>query len=95
MPDLSNVEEAGEEADNGTPDGVHDDEEETERSKKKRIIDVDGSPQAVGTLPHERSRDDEDGDRMDIDERVDVEPAPTGQPAGTRKGWFGWLWGKS
>ena len=95
MPDLSNVEEAGEEADNGTRDADHDDEEETERSTKKRIIDVDGSPQAVGTLPHERSRDEEDGDRMDIDERVDVEHAATGQPAGTRKGWFGWLWGKS
>jgi hypothetical protein len=94
MPDLSNVEEAGEEADDGTRDAVHD-EQETERSKKKRIIDVDGSPQAVETTPHERSRDDEDGDRMDLDERVDAEHTPVVESAGTRKGWFGWLWGKS
>ena len=94
MPDLSNVEEAGEEADGGTRDAVPD-EEETERSKKKRIIDVDGSPQAVETMPHERSREEEDGDHMDIDERVDMKAEPEKQPAEHRRGWFGWLWGKS
>ena len=40
----------------------------------------------------ERDRDDEDGDRMDIDERIERDtelPAPA-----TSKGWFGWLWGR-
>ena len=72
-----------------------------DRSSKKRIVEVDGTPKAVNKAEEqqedevelaERDRDDEDGDRMDIDERIERDtelPAPA-----TSKGWFGWLWGR-
>jgi hypothetical protein len=87
-------------------DEVKGDEQGGERedagpSSKKRIVEVDGSPKAVDkedddedeVVPTKRDRDEEDGDRMDVDERVD-QSTDRQAMAPARKGWFGWLWGR-
>jgi hypothetical protein len=100
--ELLNVQEVKEESE----DEVKGDEQGGERedagpSSKKRIVEVDGSPKAVDkedddedeVVPTKRDRDEEDGDRMDVDERVD-QSTDRQAMAPARKGWFGWLWGR-
>lgn len=79
--------------------------DEQDRASKKRIVEVDGTPKALdkgkGREVNDedvdevetaaRDRDDEDGDMMDIDERVESEAERPVVPA--RKGWLGWLFG--
>lgn len=100
--ELFNVQEVKEESE----DEVKRDEQGGERedagpSSKKRIVEVDGSPKAVNkeedyedeVVPAKRDRDEEDGDQMDVDERVD-QSTDRQAMAPARKGWFGWLWGR-